>query len=101
MYTDRNFFIPPSPDKHRGCLPVLAVVNSATINTGTKVSFKLVFVSFGRIPRRGPYGSSVSKFLRSLHTVSHRPAPTYTPHQHHTRAPFSPRPRWRLFSLVF
>ena len=53
------FFIHSSG--HLGCLHALAIVNSAAVNTGVRVSFLLIFFS-GCMPRSGTaglYGSSV------------------------------------------
>ena len=57
------FLIHLSVDGHLGCFHILAVVNSAAMNTGVHVSFLIsVFVFFRYIPRSGivgSYGSSV------------------------------------------
>ena len=60
-------------DGHLGCFHVLAIVNSATVNTGAHVSLSIL-VSSGCLPSSGItglYGGSSPSFLRNLHTVLH------------------------------
>ena len=54
MYHD--FFIYSSVDGRLGCFHVLALVNSAAVNTGVHVSF-YVLISSGYMPRSGTDGS--------------------------------------------
>ena len=59
-----KFFIHSSVDGHLGCFHVLAIVNSAAVNTGIHVSFSTL-VSLGYMPRSGiagSYGSFIPSF---------------------------------------
>ena len=56
VYMYHNFFIHSSVNRHLGCFHVLAIVNSAAVNIGIKVSFS-VLVSSGYMPRSGIAGS--------------------------------------------
>ena len=62
-----------SVDGHLGCFQVLAIVNSAAVNTGVHVSFQIrIFSRY--IPRSGIsrlYCNSIFRFLRKRHTVLH------------------------------
>ena len=77
-------------DGHPGCLHVLAIVNSAAMNIGARVSFS-VFISSGYMPRgviAGSYGGFMPGFLRSLHTVFHSDCISL----HYKNVPLSPYP---------
>ena len=54
MYHD--FFLHSSVDRHLGCFHVLAIVNSAAMNSGTHVSFSIL-VSSEYMPKSGIAGS--------------------------------------------
>ena len=57
-------FIHSSVDGHLGCFHVLAIVNSASVNSGVHVSFSTL-VSSGYMPRSeitGSYGGFIPSF---------------------------------------
>ena len=61
-----NFFIRSSVDGHLGCFHVIAIVNSAAMNSGIHVSFSGL-VSSGYMPKSGiagSYGGFIPSFFK-------------------------------------
>ena len=98
-----RFFTHSSVSAYLGCFYVLAIVNSATMNTGVHVSFRIVVfsrcMSSSEVAR--PYGRFILSFVRKLHTVLHNGCISLRFHQQCRRVPFPPYPLQHLLFVDF
>ena len=93
-----------SVDGRLGCFRVLAIVNSAAMDTEVHVSFQIMLFSQYMLKSgiSGSYSSTAfSLFLRNLHTVLHGGYTNLHSHQHCRGIPLSPQPLEHLLFVDF
>ena len=103
VYMYHSFLIHSSADGHLGCFHVPVIVNSAAVSIGVHLTLSDL-VSSVCMPSSGiagSYGSSISSFLRTFHTVLHSVYTSFHCHHQYKRVPFSLQPLQHLLYVDF
>ena len=98
MYMNHNFLTHSSANGHLGCFHVLDIVNNE-VHTSLSTLVSSVCMLISGIT--GPYGSSISSFLRNLHSVLYSGCNSLHFHQQCKRILFTLHPLQNLLFADF